>query len=45
MEELLQCIAPHVEYDLLNDLNSKIQAHNPSGSDDLLGELKKSLLW
>ncbi|KAI3862666.1 hypothetical protein MKX03_018079 [Papaver bracteatum] len=45
VEELLQCMGHHVEENLLNDLMSKIQAHDPSGSDDLLGELQKSLLW
>ncbi|OVA11647.1 SET domain [Macleaya cordata] len=45
VEELLQCMAPHVEEDLLNDLKSKIHAHDPSGSDDLQRELQKSLLW
>ncbi|XP_042517528.1 histone-lysine N-methyltransferase ATXR3-like [Macadamia integrifolia] len=45
VEELLQCMAPHVEENLLNDLKSKIDVHDPSGSDDLRSELKKSLLW
>ncbi|KAK7243222.1 hypothetical protein RIF29_38012 [Crotalaria pallida] len=30
VEELLQCIAPLLEEDTLNDLKSKIQAHDPS---------------
>ncbi|XP_042477330.1 histone-lysine N-methyltransferase ATXR3-like isoform X2 [Macadamia integrifolia] len=45
VEELLQCMAPHVEDDLLNALKSKIDLHDPSGSDDLRTALKKSLLW
>ncbi|KAK7272318.1 hypothetical protein RJT34_28833 [Clitoria ternatea] len=45
VEELLQCIAPHVEEDTLNDLKSKIHAHDPSGSGDIQKELRKSLLW
>lgn len=45
VEELLQSLAPHVEEKMLNDLKSKIDAHDPSGSDDIQKELKKSLLW
>ncbi|KAK8616127.1 hypothetical protein V6N13_017691 [Hibiscus sabdariffa] len=45
VEELLQCMAPHVEDETLNDLRSKIQAHDPSRSDNVLKELQKSLLW
>lgn len=45
VEELLQCIAPHVEEDALNDLKVKIQSHDPSGSGDTQKELQKSLLW
>ncbi|XP_077243423.1 histone-lysine N-methyltransferase ATXR3-like isoform X2 [Tasmannia lanceolata] len=45
VEELLQSLAPHVDADLLNDLKSKIHAHDPSDSDDLQRELRKSLLW
>lgn len=45
VEELIQCMAPHVEEDVLNDLKSKIQAHDPSGSEDIQRELRKSLLW
>ncbi|KAJ0966069.1 hypothetical protein J5N97_027207 [Dioscorea zingiberensis] len=45
VEELLQCMAPHIDGNLLNDLKLKIHAHDPSGSDDLRRELKKSLLW
>jgi hypothetical protein len=45
VEELLQCIAPHVEEGILNDLKSKIHAHDPSGSNDVQKELQKSLLW
>ncbi|KAE8686536.1 Histone-lysine N-methyltransferase ATXR3 [Hibiscus syriacus] len=45
VEELLQCMAPHVEDEMLNDLRSKIQAHDPSRSDNINKELHKSLLW
>ncbi|XP_022742735.1 histone-lysine N-methyltransferase ATXR3-like isoform X2 [Durio zibethinus] len=45
VEELLQCMAPHVEDDMLNNLKSKIRAHDPLGSDNILKELQKSLLW
>ncbi|KAJ7981346.1 histone-lysine N-methyltransferase ATXR3 [Quillaja saponaria] len=45
VEELLQCMAPHVEEDTLDNLKSKIQAHGPSDSDDIQRELQKSLLW
>ncbi|XP_058072960.1 histone-lysine N-methyltransferase ATXR3 isoform X2 [Magnolia sinica] len=45
VEELVQCMAPHMEADLLSELKAKIQAHDPSGSEDLQRELQKSLLW
>ncbi|XP_050381962.1 histone-lysine N-methyltransferase ATXR3 [Argentina anserina] len=45
VEELLQSMAPHVEEQLLNDLKSKMLAHDPSSSDDIWKELKRSLLW
>ncbi|XP_044467024.1 histone-lysine N-methyltransferase ATXR3-like isoform X2 [Mangifera indica] len=45
VEELLECMAPHVEVEILNDLKSKIHAHDPSDSDDIQKELQKSLLW
>ncbi|XP_057728916.1 histone-lysine N-methyltransferase ATXR3 [Arachis stenosperma] len=45
VEELLQCIAPHVEEDALNELRSKIDAHDPSSSGDIQKEVQKSLLW
>ncbi|XP_031254562.1 histone-lysine N-methyltransferase ATXR3 isoform X2 [Pistacia vera] len=45
VEELLECIAPHVEVDILNDLKFKIHARDPSDSDDIQKELQKSLLW
>ena len=40
VKEVLQCIAPHVEEGILNDLKSKIHAHDPLGSN----EIQKSLL-
>ncbi|XP_061364392.1 histone-lysine N-methyltransferase ATXR3-like [Gastrolobium bilobum] len=45
VEELLQCIGPYVEEDILNDLKSKIHAHDPSSSGDIQKEVRKSLLW
>ncbi|KAK9285863.1 hypothetical protein L1049_025064 [Liquidambar formosana] len=45
VEELLQCMAPHMEGSMLNDLKSQIHAHDPSGFDDIQKELQKSLLW
>lgn len=45
VEELLQCMAPLVDNNVLNDLKSKICDHDPSGSVDLRKELKQSLLW
>lgn len=45
VEELLHSMAPHVEADLLSELKDKIHAHDPSGSDYLQRELRKSLLW
>ncbi|KAK1304313.1 putative histone-lysine N-methyltransferase ATXR3 [Acorus calamus] len=44
VEDLLQCMAPHMETDLLDELRSNISAHDPCGSD-LQGDLRKSLLW
>nr|XP_033517072.1 histone-lysine N-methyltransferase ATXR3 isoform X1 [Nicotiana tomentosiformis] len=45
VEELLQCVAPHLEDSMLNDLKAKIRAHDPSRSDDLETGLRKSLIW
>ncbi|GAB4859487.1 hypothetical protein Ancab_010954 [Ancistrocladus abbreviatus] len=45
VEELLECIAPHVEDSMLDVLRSKICSHDPSGSEDVEKELRKSLLW
>lgn len=45
VQELLQSMAPHVEEHLLNDLKTKMLAHDPLSSDDIWNELKKSLLW
>ncbi|KAI3736251.1 hypothetical protein L6452_15789 [Arctium lappa] len=44
IEELIQCIAPHLEDGHLNDLRANIRAHEPS-SDDIQGGLRKSLIW
>ncbi|GAB2285305.1 hypothetical protein Dimus_019759 [Dionaea muscipula] len=45
VEELLHCIGPHMEDGMLDTLRSKIRLHDPSGSDDVEKELRKSLLW
>ncbi|XP_008793621.3 histone-lysine N-methyltransferase ATXR3-like [Phoenix dactylifera] len=45
VEELLHSMAPNMEADLLSELKAKIHAHDPSGSDNLQRELRKSLLW
>ncbi|OWM79847.1 hypothetical protein CDL15_Pgr023259 [Punica granatum] len=45
VEELLDCIAPHLDGRTLNELKSKIHEHDPSGSDDLQRVLKTSILW
>ncbi|GMN58057.1 hypothetical protein TIFTF001_027145 [Ficus carica] len=45
VEELLESLTPHVDKDMLEDLKSKIRAHDLSGSEDIQKELKKSLLW
>ncbi|GMP82485.1 hypothetical protein CsSME_00036762 [Camellia sinensis var. sinensis] len=38
-------MAPHMDDSMLNDLKSKIRAHDPSGSDDIQKELQRSLIW
>lgn len=45
IEELIQCMAPHVEDDVLKDLKAKIHSHDPSGYDYPQTKLRKSLLW
>ncbi|KAA8526466.1 hypothetical protein F0562_008331 [Nyssa sinensis] len=45
VEELIQCMTPYMEDGMLSDLKSKIRAHDPSGSDDIQKELRKSLIW
>uniref|UniRef100_A0A1J3JLM3 Putative histone-lysine N-methyltransferase ATXR3 n=1 Tax=Noccaea caerulescens TaxID=107243 RepID=A0A1J3JLM3_NOCCA len=45
VDELLQSLSPHVEEGIFNELRSKIHAHDPSGSADVLKELQRSLLW
>ncbi|CAI0460733.1 unnamed protein product [Linum tenue] len=45
VEELLQCMAPHMDLDKLNDLKSKICARDPSDCADVQKELQRSLLW
>lgn len=45
VEDLLHSMTPHVESNLLSDLKSNIQAHDPSGSDNIESALHKSLLW
>ncbi|KAF3682584.1 Histone-lysine N-methyltransferase ATXR3 [Capsicum annuum] len=45
VDELLQCMAPHLEDSMLSDLKAKIRAHDPSRFEDLETGLRKSLLW
>ncbi|BAT04105.1 Os08g0180100, partial [Oryza sativa Japonica Group] len=45
VDELLESMEPHVEEDVLTDLKAKIRAHDPSGSEDIEGEIRSSLLW
>ncbi|KAG5242045.1 histone-lysine N-methyltransferase ATXR [Salix suchowensis] len=45
VDELLQCMSPYMDADILNDLRSKVQARDPSDSDDIQKALQKSLLW
>ncbi|KAK9051970.1 hypothetical protein SSX86_028598 [Deinandra increscens subsp. villosa] len=45
VEELIRCIAPHLEDGHLNEVRSSIRAHDPSSSDDILVALRKSLIW
>ncbi|KAM7267509.1 hypothetical protein ACFE04_009675 [Oxalis oulophora] len=44
LEQLLQCISPHMKEDVLNNLKSNFLAHDPFGSHDFERELQKSLL-
>ncbi|KAG6494485.1 hypothetical protein ZIOFF_049517 [Zingiber officinale] len=41
VEDLLHSMAPHVEPNVLSDLKSKIQAHDPSGSDNIENAIRK----
>ena len=45
VDDIIQCIAPHMDDSMLNDLKCKIGAHDPSDSDDIPKELRKSLIW
>ncbi|KAL3509629.1 hypothetical protein ACH5RR_029030 [Cinchona calisaya] len=45
VEELIQCIAPHLEDSILSELKANIRAHDPSDSDDIETGLRKSLTW
>lgn len=45
VDDLLHSMAPHVEPNVLSDLKSKIQVHDPSGSDNIESAIRKSLLW
>lgn len=45
VDELLHCMAPYMDDKELNSLKSSIRAHDPSGSDDIQGALRESLLW
>ena len=44
VKELLQYLVPHLQPSAMDELQTKVLAHLPSGSD-LASELKKSLLW
>ncbi|XP_074379829.1 histone-lysine N-methyltransferase ATXR3-like [Apium graveolens] len=45
VDELLHCLAPYMDDRELDSLKSSIHAHDPSGSEDIKGALRKSLLW
>lgn len=45
VEELIQCIAPHLEDGHLSEIRSSIRTHDPSSSDDIPAALRKSLIW
>jgi hypothetical protein len=45
VEELLQCMTPHVAESTLNDLKSKVRARDPLSSKDIQKAVQKSLLW
>ncbi|XP_071726293.1 histone-lysine N-methyltransferase ATXR3-like isoform X2 [Rutidosis leptorrhynchoides] len=45
VDELMQCLAPHLEDEYLNELRSSIHAHDPFSSDDIQRDLRKSLIW
>ncbi|KAL5573213.1 hypothetical protein UlMin_022810 [Ulmus minor] len=45
VEELLESLAPQVDSEMLGDLKFNIRAHDPTGSEDIQKELRKSLLW
>ncbi|KAL3647172.1 hypothetical protein CASFOL_008140 [Castilleja foliolosa] len=45
VEELIECMAPHIDDVALRDLKAKINAHDPSCSDNIEMKLRKSLLW
>nr|TKR91018.1 putative histone-lysine N-methyltransferase ATXR3 isoform X1 [Populus alba] len=40
-----KCMSPYMDEDMLNDLKSKVCAHDPSDCDDIQKALQKSLLW
>ena len=45
VEDLIQCIAPHMEDNMLSELKASIRAHDPSDSDDIETDLQRSLIW
>lgn len=46
VDQLFDCITPHILDDrMLQDLRSKIRAHDPSNSGNIEKDLRKSLLW
>ena len=45
VHQLLECIAPHIDDHMLQDLKLKIRAQDPSHSGNFEKDLRKSLLW
>lgn len=45
VNQLLECIAPHITDHMLQDLRGEIRTHDPSNSGNIEKDLHKSLLW
>lgn len=45
VDELIQSMAPHMDDSLLSELKAKIRAHDPSASENVEMQLRKSLIW